>query len=63
MLCVLDYGLSVKNVIYHNNKNELVFNFSCYRDKINKKQFDDFVKNVDMSKLPEGIKITIGYEQ
>lgn len=62
MLCVLDYGLPVKNVIYHNDKNELVFNFSCYRDKINKKQFDDFVKNVDMSKLPEGIKITIGYE-
>lgn len=56
MLCVLDYGLNVDNVIYYNHNNTLRFNWVDYGEKITKEEFDNFVNNVDRSQLPEGIK-------
>lgn len=56
MLCVLDYGLNVDNVIYYNHNNTLRFNWVDYGEKITKEEFDNFVNNVDHSQLPEGIK-------
>lgn len=51
MLCVLDYGLNVDNVIYYNHNNTLRFNWVDYGEKITKEEFDDFVNNVDRSQL------------
>lgn len=56
MLCVLDYGLLTDNVIYCSHSNTLSFNWNNYEKKITQEEFDDFVNNVDRSKLPEGIK-------
>lgn len=56
MLCVLDYGLLTDNVIYYPHSNTLSFNWNDYEKKITQEEFDDFVNNVDRSKLPEGIK-------
>lgn len=56
MLCVFDYGLSADNVIYYPHSNTLSFNWNNYEKKITQEEFDDFVNNVDRSKLPEGIK-------
>lgn len=59
MLCVFDHGLSVDNVIYYNYTNTLVFNWCDHIEKITKEKFDDFVNNVDCSRLPEGIKFEL----
>lgn len=59
MLCVLDYGLNVDNVIYYNHNNTLRFNWVDYGEKITKEEFDNFVNNVDRSQLPEGIKFEL----
>ena len=59
MLCVFDYGLSTDNVIYYSHTNTLSFNWNGYGEKITQEEFDDFVKNVDCSKLPEGIKFEL----
>lgn len=59
MLCVLDYGLNVDNVIYYNHNNTLRFNWVDYGEKITKEEFDDFVNNVDRPQLPEGIKFEL----
>lgn len=59
ILCVFDYGLSTDNVIYYSHTNTLSFNWGSYEKKITQEEFDDFVKNVDRSKLPEGIKFEL----
>lgn len=56
MLYVFDYGLPTDNVIYYCHSNTLSFNWrNGAASKITKEEFDDFVKNVDYSKLPERI--------
>lgn len=55
MLAVLDAGISLKNAIYYDFKNELTFNWNDYETKITQEQFDEFVKTVDKTKLPENI--------
>ena len=55
MLAVLDAGISLKNAIYYNHSNELAFNWNGYETKITQEQFDEFVKTVDKTKLPENI--------
>ena len=55
MLAVLDAGISLKNAIYYNHSNELAFNWNDYEKKVTQKQFDEFVKTVDKTKLPENI--------
>lgn len=54
-LAVLDTGISLKNVIYYNHSNELAFNWNDYEEKVTQEQFDEFVKTVDKTKLPENI--------
>lgn len=55
MLAILDAGISSKNAIYYDFKNELTFNWNDYETKITQEQFDEFVKTVDKTKLPENI--------
>lgn len=55
MLAVLDAGISLKNAIYYDFKNELTFNWNDYETKITQEQFNEFVKTVDKTKLPENI--------
>lgn len=55
MLAVLDAGISSKNAIYYDFKNELTFNWNDYETQITQEQFDEFVKTVDKTKLPENI--------
>lgn len=55
MLAVLDAGIPLKNAIYYNHSNELVFNWNDYEAKITQDQFDEFIKTVDKTKLPENI--------
>jgi hypothetical protein len=58
-LYILDSGLSVDNVIYYNDRKEVVFNWLEYKDKISQDVFIDFLNNVDYSKLPKGITFKI----
>lgn len=54
-LAVLATGIPLKNVIYYNHTNELVFNWNDYEEKVTQEQFDKFVNTVDKTKLPENI--------
>lgn len=54
-LAILDAGISLKNVIYYDSKNELTFNWNDYEAKVTQDQFDEFIKTVDKTKLPENI--------
>lgn len=54
-LAVLDTGISLKNVIYYNHSNELVFNWNDYEEKVTQEEFDKFVNTVDKTKLPKNI--------
>lgn len=54
-LAVLATGIPLKNVIYYNHTNELVFNWNDYEEKVTQEQFDKFVNAVDKTKLPENI--------
>jgi hypothetical protein len=54
-LAILDAGISSKNAIYYDFKNELTFNWNDNETKITQEQFDEFVKTVDKTKLPENI--------
>lgn len=54
-LAILNAGIPLKNVIYYNHSNELVFNWNDCEAKVTKNQFDEFVKTVDKTKLPENI--------
>lgn len=54
-LAVLDTGIPFKNVIYYNHTNELAFNWNDYEEKVTQEQFDEFIKTVDKTKLPENI--------
>lgn len=40
-LAVLDTGIPLKNVIYYNHTNELVFNWNDYEEKVTQEQFDN----------------------
>lgn len=55
MLAVLDAGISLKNAIYYNHSNKLVFNWNDYEEKVTQEQFDKFVNTVDKTKLPKNI--------
>lgn len=54
-LAILNAGIPLKNVIYYNHSNELVFNWNDCEAKVTKNQFDEFIKTVDKTKLPENI--------
>lgn len=59
MLCILDAGLPVNNVIYYDHNKMCVFNWKDYGERITQEQFDEFMAKVDYSKLPEGVKFSI----
>ena len=59
MLYILDHGLSIGNVIYYDYNNTVKFNWLDYKEQITKEQFENFIGNLDPSKLPEGIKFSI----
>jgi hypothetical protein len=54
---ILSNGLSIKNIIYYNHKNECVFNWKDWDDKITQEQFDLFLSAIAKQNfnLPEGI--------
>lgn len=55
MLVVLDAGLSVNNVIYYHHRNELVFNWKDFGEKVTEEDFNRFISGVNRSLLPAGI--------
>lgn len=59
LLYILDSGLPVNNVIYYNHSNKVVFNWKEYDTKISTEDFNNFIKTLDYSKLPEGVKFEI----
>lgn len=56
---VLRFDL-LENFIYYNHTNEGHFNLWDWCDLVTEEQFSNFIRNVDYSKLPKGIKFTIG---
>lgn len=60
-LYVFDFGLPIDNFIYYNHTNTGVFNWknSPYNSSITGEQFNNFIKDLDYSKLPEGIKFEL----
>lgn len=52
---ILDAGLSLRNVIYYDHSNELVFNWKDYETKVTENDFNKFVSSVNRSLLPAGI--------
>jgi hypothetical protein len=55
-IAVANAGLSLKNFIYYNHSNEGSFNWLSYEKQITTEQLAEFIRTVDYSKLPEGIK-------
>ena len=54
-LAVLNSGLPLDNFIYYTHSNTGVFNWKGYEAKITEDQLTEFTKNLDFSKLPEGV--------
>jgi hypothetical protein len=59
-LYILDCGLSLDNVIYYTHSNKVVFNWMSHRELITQEQYDNFVSNADLSKLPNDITFELG---
>lgn len=53
-------GLSLDNFIYHKHSNEGVFNWKGYEKQITHKEFFDFVRTVDYTKLPKNVSFKMG---
>ena len=58
-LAVINSGFSDSNFIYYNHTNEGVFNWLDYEKKLTSEDFDNFMKVVDLSLLPAGIKFKL----
>lgn len=57
---VMEQCMDAYSIDYHYpHSNTLSFNWNDYEKKITQEEFDDFVNNVDRSRLPEGIKFEI----
>jgi hypothetical protein len=57
---ILYYGEDLfENFIYYNHRNEVVFNWLDYKKKITEDQFNEFLKSVEYTNLPEGIKFSL----
>lgn len=55
-LAILGAGLLSDNYIYYVEGNNVVFNYYSYHDKIKEEEYNNMLKNIDYSLLPEGIK-------
>lgn len=49
-------GLLSDNYIYYVEDNNVVFNYYSYHDKVTEEEYNNMLKNIDYSLLPEGIK-------
>lgn len=61
-LHVLHCGMPLDNFIYYDHRNTGVFNWRDYASKnemVTQAQFDRFLKKVDYTKLPEGIRFQL----
>ncbi len=61
-LYLLECDLDIGQIIYYNHSNELKFNWKDYGNKIAHSSFSNFIKNIDYSRLPKGIKIKFDKE-
>lgn len=59
-LYILNAGLPLDNFIYYNHTNKGVFNWKDYDKKISREQFDEFIKALDLAKLPKDITFGFG---
>lgn len=55
-LAILGDGLLLDNYIYYVEGNNVVFNYYSYHDKVTEEEYNNMLKNIDYSLLPEGIK-------
>ena len=55
-LAILGAGLLSDNYIYYVEGNNVVFNCYSYHDKVTEEEYNNMLKNIDYSLLPEGIK-------
>lgn len=55
-LAILGAGLLSDNYIYYVEDNNVVFNYYRYHDKVTEEEYNNMLKNIDYSLLPEGIK-------
>lgn len=55
-LAILGAGLLSDNYIYYVEDNNVVFNYYSYHDKVTEEEYNNMLKNIDYSLLPEGIK-------
>lgn len=55
-LAILGAGLLSDNYIYYVEGNNVVFNYYSYHDKVTEEEYNNMIKNIDYSLLPEGIK-------
>lgn len=53
---VLGAGLLSDNYIYYVEGNNVVFNYYSCHDKVTEEEYNNMLKNIDYSLLPEGIK-------
>jgi len=58
-LYLLDYGLSIDNIIYYTHTNTLKFNWLDYKAKLSESDFDKFCKSFDSQKLPNNITLIL----
>lgn len=62
-LYLFDSGMPINNVIYYDHDKKVVFNWLDYESKVTRNQFDKFIRNVDYSKLPDGVTFHYGKEE
>lgn len=55
-LAILGAGLLSDNYLYSVEDNNVVFNYYRYYDKVTEEEYNNMLKNIDYSLLPEGIK-------
>lgn len=55
-LAILGAGLLSDNYLYSVEDNNVVFNYYRYHDKVTEEEYNNMLKNIDYSLLPEGIK-------
>lgn len=55
-LAILGAGLLSDNYIYYVEGNNVVFNYYSYHNKVTEEEYNNMLKNIDYSLLPEGIK-------
>lgn len=58
-IAILEAGVPTDNMVYYDHINTVVFNWLDYEDKVSREEFERLLREIDYTKLPEGIKITM----